>query len=305
MEKVNKKFSTLMMLILVIILSLIGINKFITYNYEYTITVIYNEDEKIYNNLIKEGIDLAGYEMGIVINYVNYFENINNVLKDEYKNSDGFIVLEMNKDSILDLKNIQKPIIFLGEDLELKPNTNISYINSDSQKIGEYIADEILKNGNTRENIIFIKDKNCLQSEKNMHKSFIDIINLSNNTIEEVIFEEVNLENLMEETKSNIFVTFEPYILNELCEIKIKNDNLKNKQIYGLSKGNERIKYLENDILKGAIVKNEFSLGYLSVNNIKRMVQKKPYNIEKINFNIINKRNMYLKENQYLLFPFN
>ena len=307
MKKVNKKFIVLVILSFLIIISLLMLNRvfFILDNKEYKISVILNKQDESYNELIKDGINLAGYEMGIKIDYIETDEDFSIVLNSQIENdANGVIILEPNNKCINIPKNFKRPVVFLGEDLDLEPNLNLSYINSDSFKMGGDIAEEILKNGNMRKNIIFVTHENIKESEENMYKGFSNVIDFSYNTIEQVVFNKETIYSILKNKKNTVFVTFDPYILNELCKIKNIYKELNKKEIYGLSKGNERIKYLENDIAKGVIVKNEFSLGYLSIDIMRKMIEKKPYNNEKINFNVINKRNMYLRENQYLLFPF-
>ncbi|WP_317367160.1 substrate-binding domain-containing protein [uncultured Tyzzerella sp.] len=307
MEKVNKRFIILVTLSFIAIISLLMINRvfFILDNKEYKIAVILDKQNALYNEFIKDGVNLAGYEMGITIEYIETDKDLNIALNEQIEdNSSGIIILEPNNKYIDIPKGLKKPVIFLGEDLDLEPNTELSYINSDSFKMGKYIAEEILKNGNIRKNIVFVTNNDLKKTEENMYKGFLDVMKFSYNDIKQIVFDKETIFEILKNNKNDVFVTFDPYILNELCEIKSKNIELDKKEIYGLSKGNERIRYLENDIAKAVIVKNEFSLGYLSVDIMRKMIEKKPYSNEKINFNIVNKRSMYLRENQYLLFPF-
>ncbi len=307
MEKVNKRFIVLVTLSFIAIISLLMINRvfFILDNKEYKIAVILDKQNALYNEFIKDGINLAGYEMGITIEYIETDKDLNIALNEQIENnSNGIIILEPNNKYIDIPKGLKKPVIFLGEDLDLEPNTELSYINSDSFKMGKYIAEEILKNGNIRKNIVFVTNNDLKKTEENMYKGFLDVMKFSYNDIKQIVFDKETIFKILKNNKNDLFVTFDPDILNGICEIKSKHIELDKKEIYGLSKGNERIRYLENDIAKAVIVKNEFSLGYLSVDIMRKMIEKKPYNNEKINFNIVNKRNMYLRENQYLLFPF-
>ena len=302
MNKLNKKFRNLVIFSFFIIFSFLFLNKLYFHFYDKTYEIAIILDTKKDNELIKNGINLSAYENKVSINYID-IKNIKSIKQIE-KKIDGIIILEVFNEDIKILEDFKKSILILGEDIPEEVDLLISYINSDTFEMGKEIADEILRNGNTRENIIFLSNNILTRSEKNTYKGFSSFINLSKNRIKDTIFNEKTIYEIFENNENNIFVTFDPYILDRICKIKYKNKDFTKKQIYGISKGNKRINYLENNILNGVIVKNEFSLGYLGLDTIYKMVQKKPYKKSKINFSLINKRNMYIKENQYLLFPF-
>jgi len=76
-------------------------------------------------------------------------------------------------------------------------------------------------------------------------------------------------------------------------------------KIIGFDSTPSEITYLENDVIQSLVIQNPFSMGYLGVK----------YAIDKINHlsipkivktpsTVINKQNMYLPENQKLVFPF-
>lgn len=68
----------------------------------------------------------------------------------------------------------------------------------------------------------------------------------------------------------------------------------------------EEINYLEKGDIKAMVIENPFSIGYLAVKYAVDATQGKKIP-EKVNISsmLINKENMYLPENQKLLFPFN
>ncbi|MCT4565650.1 MAG: substrate-binding domain-containing protein [Maledivibacter sp.] len=67
----------------------------------------------------------------------------------------------------------------------------------------------------------------------------------------------------------------------------------------------EEIEYLEGGVIQATIIQNPFSMGYLGVKNAVKALEKK--DIKKridTGSKVINIENMYLPENQKLLFPF-
>ncbi|MDS0524239.1 substrate-binding domain-containing protein [Clostridium sp. SHJSY1] len=67
----------------------------------------------------------------------------------------------------------------------------------------------------------------------------------------------------------------------------------------------QEIEYMENGTIQSVIIQNPFSMGYLGVKNAVLKLQGKdiPEFIES-GFTVIDKRNIYLPENQKILFPF-
>lgn len=303
----NKKIFVFTILMLFVISFLSLLNRVLYVDKEnYKISIIVNKEEDEYNSLVKEGINLATYELLLEVKYIYATElyPIDYHIKNEIKKGvDGVVVLSSFKENIILEDNIKTPIIILGENTKIKPY--ISYINSNSFKMGSFIGDEIIKNGNTRKTIILLKDKKNIKNELEMCKGVKNSLKLSYNKIEEIYYDSNKLYDLMKNNANKVFVTFNPYILEDLCKIKLNNKKFfQNTELYGFSRGNNRIKYLDDDICKAIVVQNEFSLGYLGILEMKNILNKDIYSNDEINFSIVNKMNMYKKENQYLLFPF-
>lgn len=75
--------------------------------------------------------------------------------------------------------------------------------------------------------------------------------------------------------------------------------------VVGFDGDPEEIKYMESGIIQAVVMQSPFSMGYLGVKNAVLKLQGKaiPKSIES-GFTVIDKDNMYLPENQKILFPF-
>ena len=63
--------------------------------------------------------------------------------------------------------------------------------------------------------------------------------------------------------------------------------------------------YIEKDDITASIIQNDFNLGYLSMRRAMEILNKIEDREEgMIDYAFVNRRNMYTKENQRLLFPF-
>ena len=76
-------------------------------------------------------------------------------------------------------------------------------------------------------------------------------------------------------------------------------------KIIGLDSTPEEISYLEKDVIQALVIQNPFNMGYLGVRYAIDAINNKP--IPETTFTslkVIDKKNMYLPENEKLLFPF-
>ena len=98
--------------------------------------------------------------------------------------------------------------------------------------------------------------------------------------------------------------------LNEKASIGVANAVKKmaltgKVKVIGFDSTPEEIDFLEDDVIEATVVQNPFNMGYLSVKYAVDAINgvKIPTRIE-TGSKVINKDNMYLTENQKLLFPF-
>jgi len=75
-------------------------------------------------------------------------------------------------------------------------------------------------------------------------------------------------------------------------------------RIVGFDSTPDEIEFLERDVIDALIIQNPFSMGYLGVKYAVDTMNGKPVpKIVDTGSRVINKDNMYLPENQKLLFP--
>jgi ribose transport system substrate-binding protein len=86
---------------------------------------------------------------------------------------------------------------------------------------------------------------------------------------------------------------------------RLKRGRLAGKiRIVGFDSTPDEIEFLESDVIDSLIIQNPFSMGYLGVKYAVDAMNGKPVpKIVDTGSKVINKDNMYLPENQKLLFP--
>ena len=98
---------------------------------------------------------------------------------------------------------------------------------------------------------------------------------------------------------------------NEVCNVGAANyvaslDGSREIILIGCDSSMAQISYLERDIIQGIVVQQPFNMGYVAIRSAVQLVRGEDLDAQiEIPCVSITKENMYEKENQKLLFPFN
>ncbi|WP_291649671.1 substrate-binding domain-containing protein [Clostridium sp.] len=292
------------------------------------------KDVKVYNfsviirgknsegwRIIKEGMEQAASEMNVNIRFLTLLEE--NSIKEqteliERELSDGVDAILISptdyKAMASTIENVRKKIPVVLFESNIKTKQNIPYISCDNYELGQSLAEEIVRNGNTRSKVSIIKSDLGCSSINERYLGFIDEIEKSKNTYEflELPKDEVQLYNkvreIIENNETDAIITFEPSILESIGKAKkyvLSTNNLKSDvELYGTGSTSLIISLIEENIINSIAMQNEFNVGYLSVKASVSQIEEKSIDDSIITSTIINSRNMYSKENQRMLFPF-
>ncbi|WP_195428779.1 geranylgeranylglyceryl/heptaprenylglyceryl phosphate synthase [Clostridium sp. D46t1_190503_E9] len=291
------------------------------------------KDVKVYNfsviirgknsegwRIIKEGMEQAASEMNVNIRFLtlleeNSIDEQTELIERELSNGTDAILISPTdyKAMANTIENIRKkiPVVLFESNIETKQN--IPYVSCDNYKLGQSLAEEVVRNGNTRSRVSIIKSDLSCSSINERYLGFVDEINKSKNTYEllELPKDEVQLYNkvreIIENNETDVIVTFEPSILESVGKAKkyVSNSDLKSSvELYGTGSTSLIISLIEENIINSIAMQNEFNVGYLSVKASVSQIEEKAIDDSVITSTIINNRNMYSKENQRMLFPF-
>lgn len=321
--KVNKKIIFIILFILVLSSSLLLINEGKSKNVLiYNVSVITRGKNGEVWSRMKAGMEQASSEMNVNLNFISLLEenSVNeqkNILEREMNgDTDAIIISPADYTELSDLiENINKkvPIVLFESKIETKQD--IPYVSCDNYELGKNLAEELIKNGNTRSNIAIVKSDLSSSSTKERYDGFIEEISNSKNSYEliEIPVDDSKLYNkiksLMEENKFDAIVSFDTNILEAIGKAKkyvLNNSEIKsnNIEIYGTGCTSTIISLIEENIINSISMQNEFNVGYLSVkNSVFKIEGKKNKKTVNITSTIINSRNMYSKENEKMLFP--
>lgn len=320
--KIRKKYIFLILFIMVLAssLSLIkeGIKKEVNI---YDVAVIIRGRNSEGWSIMKAGMDQASSEMNVNLRFITLLEENSveeqiELLEREMKSgTDAILISPADYTEISNIiENINKkvPIVLFESNIDTKQD--IPYISCDNYKLGQELAEEVVRNGNTRNNIVIVESDLTCSSINERYSGFIDEISKSKNIYEIVQFptDESNLYNkfksLIEENKVDAIVAFDPNTLEAIGKAKkyvINNSNItSNIEVYGIGRTSTIISLIEEKIIDAIAIQNEFNVGYLSIKTAVNKLEGEKFN-SKINITstLINSRNMYSKENEKMLFP--
>lgn len=308
---------TLLTLAFLILLPKSNINK----KEHYNISVILRNRSSEGIGIIKNGMEQVASENNVNLNYITLINDdyINEqkeaITKEIEKGVDGLVIAPTDYEeltSIIEEVNKKVPVILF--DSNINTTENISFISCDNYSLGISLAEEVIRNGNTRINVKILKSKLNSSGVNEMIEGFINEIDKTNKNYEVLEIsnneEEMNnkIQELISKNNDQVIVTFEPSILEIVGQVKKslnnKNKNIKLRiEIYGIGSSNVVISLIEEGIINGIAMQNEFNLGYITLKTLIGEIENKKVNYGIIDSAIINLDNMYSKENQRILFP--
>jgi len=266
-------------------------------------------------------MEQAASDMNVNISFItlleeNSIEEQKELIQREiFNGTDGILISPADYTSLSKtLESFRKeiPIVLFESNIETKEN--FAYVSCDNYELGKKLANEVIRNGNTRNKIIILRSGLNISSEKEKYEGFTDEISLSKNTYEFIdlpkdeseIYKKVS--ELVKNMDTKVLVAFEPNIL-EIAG-KVKKDHyselVKNNRevgLYGTGSTSLIISLMEEKIINAIAMQNEFNLGYLSMEAMVSEIENGKVKDSKITSTTINVYNMYSEENQKILFP--
>lgn len=320
--RIKKKIVLLILFLSVLVSSLIlikegGKKEIVVYD----IAVIIRGKNSEEWNIMKAGMNQASSEMNVNLRFISLLEENNVEEQKEYlqrqidSGTDAIIISPADYTDLVNvIESINKKIPIVLFESKIDTKENIPYISSDNYKLGQELAEEVVRNGNTRNNIIIAKSNHKYSSLNDRYNGFIDEINKGKNTYEVMEMPKDDsklyskIKTILLDNKSQVLVAFEPDVLEAIGRTKkyiLSNSQVNsNIELYGIGRTSTIISLIEEKIIDGIEIQNEFNVGYLSVKAaVYRIENKKLDNKINIESTLINSGNMYSKENQKILFP--
>lgn len=304
-------------LFLMVVLAVIGYSAYgmvdqRKYDDYVAVSVIVNDSSNVQWDAFREGLEQGAEDNHVHLNLVSTgtFQNAQEeqiIVKREIDGeADGVIVepYSSEADTILPTEST-KPIVLVETGIET--DKLFTSVMTDHRKLGESLADAVIKGGETRVGILSGNQSQLgmrqrlegakkrlseagvevswVLSEKEFHKKIRNMEYFADNQVDAV----VSLEN--NDTEKAVDLLF--------------NDDSISWRIYGEGCSEKLVYYLDKGLIQELIVPNEYYMGYQSIamaaQNI-RYYTDKTDQIE-VEFFEVTKENLYDEETSWILFP--
>lgn len=271
----------------------------------FQISMIINKSDGYLFSNMRLGLEQAANDLNAEIRFLTLSQDNNSqeqieILNREVLNgADAIIIFPVNPKEINDFIKSQEyicPIVCMQSSI----NDKIITISPDNEKVGKAIA-RAVRHSWVGENIILLDNsdfqngiKTRIDAAQKMFKNWnipVERIYITNDDFFEIILQNNNAT----------FVTFEPYIGEQIAKYKSKNSI--NINIYSTGLTPNITKYLENGVINSVIVWSDYASGYLATQNAIKLILNKKTTFSYLPFKIINGDNMYEPENEKILFP--
>lgn len=287
----------------------------------YNISVIIRGKNTESWSIMKQGIDQAALEMNAEISFVtlleeNSVEEQSQLINREINNgADAILISPVDYDGMVEsIEAAMGKVVVVLIESTINSQKRLAYISCDNYELGVKLAEEVIQNGNVRNEISVIKDNLEYSSINERYNGFIDTISKTKNTYtlvelsknEKVAYNQKKI--LVEENIGDVIVAFDTATLESVAEnkkiLKEVNGIEIESEIYGIGSTSKILSLLEEKIINSIAVQNEFNIGYLGVENAIDILMGRKTKKNIIESTIVTTRNMYSDENQRLLFPF-
>ncbi|MHC5269406.1 sugar ABC transporter substrate-binding protein [Enterococcus sp. LJL98] len=277
---------------------------------EYRVTAyLQNTYEESGHHALRLGMEQAAfdYKLELVFSPVSAMESlaqpVENMEEAEEKDSDGVIIEPTADQTTMTLPKHQALLFVNGQGPTM---FSIPTITADNEKIGEELGEEILRHKQAGGTVLILASEGPSQEEEENQRGLIasftkqqidyQIITYPNDLAE-------GLETLFAEQAYEAIVCFGRGGSEELGRLKKSMAALDEVPIYGFGFSNTLLTLVDQGVVAGLGVSNQFAVGYAAVEQIIRQIEGQTVRPPQIARLIVTQENLFDTENQKLLFP--
>ncbi len=279
--------------------------------------IVYGNDSERWENL-KQGAEQAAEDLSAEVSFITMSddfgikEQISLIEREIGNGADAIMIAACDSEkmqSYLDQGMNKVPLVMI--ETGLISNSEIPFVSANNYQMGIDLADTMMVKEKERAKVAVIHDDLQRDSVIERYQGFTDTIdnkmdnlviwerNDNEKSIETMLF----LQRELTEEAVDIVVALDNSSLEAIVDA-VTNLN-KKVRIYGIANTDKAVFYLDNGTIEALMYQNEFSIGYLGV---QELLGKKDYQQEElqnlVEYRVVEKENMYSINNQKMLFPF-
>lgn len=286
----------------------------------YEISVVTRDNSTEGWTTIKQGIDQAAKDMNVEISFVtlsakNNAQEQGSLMQRELNNgADAIVIAPVDETLLTPIQEVRKYIPVITVQSTVEAVKDLPTISCDNFGLGKGLAEKLVSEqaGSTGKIVILRNSMDC----SNISQRYKGVMSVLSGKGFEIGYGDIPddpreateaAKKILQGGGITAVIAFDGATLEATG--KAKQDLLKNTgvqtKIYGLGRTNTVVSLLENQVINTIGVENEYNLGYLSIQSAVNRINKKADSTgNRIDYAIVDYRNMYNSDNQCLLFPF-
>lgn len=281
----------------------------------YQITVVMDKSDSKHWSAIKQGMDQGASDYNMELNFLtvsneqNTAEQVAIIKKEMQTSVDGFIIDPVDSERVvdtIDAASLQNHIVLIETPIESR--TIYPCIRTDNYAMGKTLGNEIIKDNAGEVKVGIIIGNGKKEAYRERLRGLKETLQESETV--RIAWEIQNDGYLLEEAIQIANEKEKAQVIVGLCNISTEAAidaeaaQKKPEKIYGIGNTEKIVYYVDKGMVDTLLVPNEFNMGYLAVEAMEAAINHQELQIEdRIPYHIITKNNMYLDENQKILFP--
>lgn len=265
---------------------------------------------------IRQGMEQAASDMRAEISFITLSkrndaqEQIRLIQREVTNGTDAIILSAADSQGLAQVtEEVSKEIPIYTVESPIAQGKIHQGAESRDWSMGRLLGENLIYRGTFGKKILILESSMQCNNIVEREKGILDAIDEGKGEISLVTVGEgedikAELKKVLNVYQPDIMIALEPYVLNTSAKVLQEKKGALPK-LYGICTSGKTPQYMEEGLIEGIVVQNDFNAGYLSVYQVMKALKKTDTNIDgEIEFALIHNYNMYSSQNQRLLFPF-
>lgn len=262
------------------------------------------------HNPLKQGMEQAAIDLQVEIAFASFEEELTMQekqlrLRQDIENGSAGIVLEPENETVFNDVVGDIPLVLLNHSVE--GPLDIPVITADNHQMGQRLAEEIQQENDANQPILVVKPPNLYAQEAANQQGLIDYFNAEKIPYDQLALADQDVEGTLmaQAVRNNYFaiVCLGSELSETIGKLKKNQPQLAAMNLYGFGFSNHLLNLVDQGVIQGLSVSNQFAVGYAAVSQLMAQVNGEETRIPSITSLIVTKESLFDPDNQKLLFP--
>jgi ribose transport system substrate-binding protein len=281
----------------------------------YHISAIVREKNSEHWAITKQGMEHAADEMHVELTFIilqkdNQGNEQASLIEREVSNGAQAIVISDIDHSGLANAAYKIPAQIPAICIEsTAPNSSVtSYVSADNYEMGAALGEAIASSGHKM--VLLINSDIMCDPVQSRKKGILSVfekngVSFKKRTLPDISRDYNNLlPDIIKKENVDAIVTLDSEEL-EICAQALDRSNIQNTGLFGMGTNSNIVHFIEQGVISGAVVQNDFAIGYLAIKSAVDALKKDEVPKQTlVEYKLIDQTNMYHEDNEGLLFPF-